>query len=33
VEFCTMNVRRWDRIVAVGAVGDDQELDDCQLSV
>ncbi|WP_435864661.1 hypothetical protein [Streptomyces phaeochromogenes] len=23
-----MNVRRWDRIVAVGAAGDDQELDD-----
>jgi hypothetical protein len=28
VEFRTMNVRRWDRIVAAWAAGDDQELDD-----
>ncbi|MFF7048220.1 hypothetical protein ACFY94_07655 [Streptomyces griseorubiginosus] len=28
VEFRALNVRRWDRIVAVWAVGDDQELDD-----
>jgi len=27
VEFCTMNARRWDRIAAAGAAGDDQELD------
>jgi hypothetical protein len=28
VEFRTMNVRRWDRIVAAWAAGDDQGLDD-----
>ncbi|MGW2286958.1 transcriptional regulator [Streptomyces phaeochromogenes] len=28
VEFRTMNVRRWDRIVAAWAAADDQELDD-----
>ena len=28
VAFRTMNVRRWDRIVAAWAAGDDQELDD-----
>ncbi|MCX4617689.1 transcriptional regulator [Streptomyces mirabilis] len=28
VEFRTLNVRRWDRIVAAWAAGDDQELDD-----
>ncbi|MGW4984115.1 transcriptional regulator, partial [Streptomyces mirabilis] len=27
VEFRTLNVRRWDRIVAAWAAGDDQELD------
>ncbi|MFE2644183.1 transcriptional regulator [Streptomyces nigra] len=27
VEFRTLNVRRWDRIVAAWATGDDQELD------
>jgi len=28
VEFRTLNVRRWDRIVRAWAAGDDQELDD-----
>jgi hypothetical protein len=28
VEFRSMNVRRWDRIVAAWAAADDQELDD-----
>ncbi|MFH9970038.1 transcriptional regulator [Streptomyces mirabilis] len=28
VEFRTLNVRHWDRIVAAWAAGDDQELDD-----
>ncbi|MEV8038491.1 transcriptional regulator [Streptomyces sp. NPDC086182] len=28
VEFRTLNVRRWDRIVAAWAAGDEQELDD-----
>ncbi|MDQ1022498.1 hypothetical protein QF035_000080 [Streptomyces umbrinus] len=28
VEFRSMNVRRWDRIVAAWAAGDDQELDE-----
>ncbi|WP_405987750.1 helix-turn-helix domain-containing protein [Streptomyces sp. NBC_00986] len=28
VEFRTMNVRHWDRIVAAWVAGDDQELDD-----
>jgi len=28
VEFRTMNVRHWDRIVAAWAAGDDQELND-----
>ncbi|TRO56170.1 MULTISPECIES: transcriptional regulator [unclassified Streptomyces] len=28
VEFRSMNVRRWDRIVAAWAAGDDQEMDD-----
>ncbi|MFF7566630.1 transcriptional regulator [Streptomyces pseudovenezuelae] len=28
VEFRALNVRRWDRIVAAWAAGDDQELDD-----